>query len=103
MVLGGGTITYLADTGKLMVHQKAVTVAMWDSALKQMEVREVRCGVLLRYKSLHPSAFEMEGLIGEFVTVRARLRSQSQCHLLLPVSLLHLIHMEYNESFHQAL
>ena len=45
----------LLKRGTLMGHQKVVSVSIWDTTLKHMDVWAVFYKVLLSYKLFHPT------------------------------------------------
>ena len=102
-ILGGGALTFIAYTSLMLVKQKAEPLTSWEEAEKQLESWGVFCHVFLGDADVHPTTYKLYTLIEETAYVGARLWDQIQNHPSLPVSLLHFLHKEFNESFMQAL
>ena len=102
-LLRGDNLASFSNTGTLIGRQKVVTVSRWNANLNQMKHWTILCAFFLGGISIHPDTYDMEVMIDEAYSVGPRIHTQSQRYPYFPASPLHLICMEYNESFCQGL
>ena len=103
IILGGGALTSFSETSLLLAKQRVEPVTSWEAAKKQLESWGVFCHVFFGNADVHLATYEVFTLAKETAYVGARLRAQTQRQPDQPVSLLSLLHTQFNESSRQAL
>ena len=98
-ILGGGALTYFADTSILIAIQMVAPITRWEATANQLEAWEIVYAILLGNASVYPETYEVLGLLEEATGVGERLQEQDYRHLTFPTTLLHLIQAEFNERF----
>ena len=102
-ILGGGTLTFSADTSLLKGKQKVSPIAVWYKSASQLEAWTVFCTGFLGDDGVHPATYKMLLLLKGASGVIPRLRKQAPHQTTFPAALICLIQQEFNKIFRQAL
>ena len=58
-IIGGGPLTYFADTSLLLAKHRVELVTSWEAALKKLEAWGVFCLIFLGDAAVHPTTYEV--------------------------------------------
>ena len=98
-LLDSNTLTSYSDTTALMTKEHIAPIIGWEGAVNMLEQWLVLLDVILGPPEPHPAIYKLSFLVEAADKISERLHAQAHHQPDMPVTLIHIVQMELNESF----